>query len=63
MSSYNKNEIKKAKFQTSFHGEIWYRCPFCNESFELFDTKFQRGFEKLDDHIYKHKKCGNIIKI
>lgn len=63
MIKYNENELKKAEFQTTFHGETWYRCPYCNESFELFDAKFERGFKKLDDNVYLHNKCGNIIKV
>ena len=46
----------------SFHGESWYRCPWCNEEYEYYDTVFERGFEKTNENrVYKHKKCGNYV--
>ena len=52
---------KKANFMNAFHGETWYNCPFCGESFEYFDTWYSRDFEKTEfKDIYKHK-CGNYI--
>jgi DNA-directed RNA polymerase subunit RPC12/RpoP len=57
--------IKSPLDGASFHGEIWYRCPDCNESFEVHDTEFERGFTTVDkkNRIYKHNKCGCVIQI
>ena len=57
----NEREIKKPYFQTSFHGETWYKCPYCGKSFEYFDAVFGRGFKKTDKKGILEHNCGNLI--
>lgn len=57
-------EVKSAVGQTAFHGESWYKCPHCGQSFEFWDTRFERGFRKTDDeHIFIHESCGKKLSI
>ena len=60
---YKGKVIEKALLCAFFHGESWYKCPYCDKSFEFYDTQFSSEFEKLDDHIFLHKPCGNIIEV
>ena len=54
-------DIKHTIFQTAFHGETYFKCPWCGESFEDYDVDFGRGFEKTDtEGVYMHK-CGNKV--
>ena len=56
--------IKSAKLRASFHGETWFTCPYCDKAFEIFDTKFERGFKKTAErNIFIHTNCGNKIRI
>lgn len=56
--------VKPAIKCASFHGEDWYKCPYCGKSFEFYDTEFQRGFTKTDKHaIYIHNNCGNKLSV
>ena len=49
----------------SFHGESWYICPNCKQSFEFYDTQFEHGFKKCGDHLYRHTKngCNQLLRI
>lgn len=31
--------IESAIYQTSFHGETWYKCPHCGNGVELYSFK------------------------
>jgi len=44
-----------------FHGESWYQCPKCGNTFEFYDTQFERGFTKIRKNIYQHNECGQLI--
>ena len=58
------NEIKHAKIPSivsSFHGEIWCRCPYCGDTFEARDMQFERGFSRVEGTYYRHNKCGKIV--
>ena len=38
-----------------FHGECWYRCPKCKETFEFFDAQFERkGFRPRREYRKPH---------
>ena len=64
MFEKNGQKVKRAFCAASFHGETWYKCPFCNGSFEFYDTQFGRGFIKTDSPgVYLHKKCGNYLEL
>ncbi len=61
----NKDEdkyyIKEAIGAACFHGETWYRCPYCDTSFEYFDAVFGRnGIIPQDNRNYI---CGNCRKV
>lgn len=63
MKQANPNEIpKRAIAGESFHGESWYRCPWCNSSFEFYETWYSKDFSAIDErkNIYLHK-CGHLI--
>ena len=60
---YNGEETKPAKGCSCFHGEIWYEWPWCGKTFEFFDTQFERGFEKIDGKLYRHKNCGKLVTV
>ena len=56
--------IPDAKCEASFHGELWFRCPHCNESFEYYDGVFGRnGIKMIDIHTYICGKCGKKYRI
>ena len=58
----NIKDIDYGKFIDSFHGETWYKCPWCNKSYESYDMTFERGFEKTEiPRVYRHE-CGKYIK-
>lgn len=42
MDPTDDNKPKKPMFMTSFHGETWYRCPYCKESFEFYEVRNDR---------------------
>ena len=44
-----------------FHGECWLRCPKCDKAFEVYDTKFERGFTHIRGNIYRHDACGQLL--
>ena len=60
---YNREDTKPAEGVSHFHGESWYRCPWCNKTFEFFDTQFQRGFQMVDDGLYRHDECGKLLTL
>lgn len=39
-TSVNKEVALKPALCASFHGESWYKCPTCGESFEFYDAFF-----------------------
>lgn len=34
-----QREFRSARYLNSFHGETWYECQYCGESFEYYSTK------------------------
>lgn len=64
MITFSEKDVKKPIFGGCFHGECWYKCPWCGEAFEYYDTVFEREFNKtLNPKIYQHKKCGKFINM
>ena len=58
--------IEKAKFEKTFHGETWYRCPYCNKPFEYYDALFERkGLEKVEEknNVCILCSCGKLFRI
>jgi hypothetical protein len=39
MTSADDIKPKSAIYRTSFHGETWYMCPYCEKSFEFYDAR------------------------
>ena len=60
---YKEEQTKPARFGAGFHGECWYKCPWCNKAFEFYDTQFERGFQKIDDKLYRHNECGKLVTV
>ena len=54
-------EGKKPECVAFFHGETWYKCPFCGKQFEYYFTQNGRGFEETKTpKVYKHE-CGGLV--
>ena len=53
----------KPDFGACFHGECWYTCPRCGGAFEFYQTVHEHGFTHLQDNLYKHIKCGQVIEM
>lgn len=60
---YKEEQAKPALAGACFHGECWYKCPWCNKPFEFWDTQYERGFTKVKDKTYRHKQCGGLVTI
>ena len=58
--------IEKAIFEKAFHGETWYRCPYCNKLFEYYDVLAERkGLKKVKEqnNICIACSCGKLFRI
>lgn len=53
-------KIPQALYGACFHGEVWIRCPFCQEGLETMGAKEEYCNAKF--RFYKCKKCGKLFK-
>ena len=64
MVAFNEEDVKSPISGPCFHGECWYKCPWCGEAFEYYDIVFERGLIKTENpKIYQHKECGKFINM
>ena len=54
LKPFKDSEIKKAAVSLAcFHGETWYKCPWCGKNFEHFDAVYERkGITKTGNGVY-----------
>lgn len=51
----NGNIVRNFVYATSFHGEIWYRCPHCGNGIEA--RQIERYLKKVRKNVYLCDKC------
>lgn len=59
---YEGEETRPAEPGPNFHGECWHVCPWCKKEFEFWDAYFERGFQKIEDGLYRHD-CGRLVTV
>lgn len=67
MEKYELYKIKDAKAGAFFHGEEWYRCPYCGKAFEIWSAVYGNdGIHKVanqDGCEVFQCSCGEMFKI
>ena len=54
------NKIPDAKSGACFHGEVWVRCPHCNNTIEIQGARYE--YKENGFRVYKCKSCGKYFK-
>lgn len=54
-------KVKDALPGACFHGEVWHRCPYCDDAWEAMGATYKdvMGIGKT----YKCEKCGRIMRV
>ena len=58
--NYADKKPEKAVFQTAFHGETWYRCPHCKNTFEYYSARRVKS-DNGTTSIYACPHCNGKI--
>ena len=56
----NVDAIQRVSPGAYFHGEVWGKCPYCGEAYELQSTKHL--CDRNGWRIYRCSKCKGLFK-